>query len=58
MSAGTAAGIVIAALTLGGVLAWLGLLLWAAREDGKTQRRAERALRAAERHDVPRADDP
>jgi len=30
---------------LGSVLAYIGLLLWAAREDGRDQRRRDRRLR-------------
>ena len=36
--------IVSAALSLAGVLAYLGLLLWAAREDGREQERRDRRL--------------
>lgn len=40
---GTVVAIVIASiLTGGGVLAWLGLLLWAARRDGQDQRERDR----------------
>jgi hypothetical protein len=37
-----AIAVVLAALSGGGILVWLGLLLWAAREDGRRQREAER----------------
>ena len=36
--------IVSAVLSLAGVLAYLGLLLWAAREDGREQERRDRRL--------------
>ena len=36
--------IVSAILSLAGVLAYLGLLLWAAREDGRDQERRNRRL--------------
>ena len=36
--------IVSAVLSLAGVLAYLGLLLWAAREDGREQKRRDRRL--------------
>jgi len=41
-----AALIVAAFVSLGSVLGYIGLLLWAAREDGRDQRRRD----AAERH--------
>lgn len=36
--------IVSAILSLAGVLVYIGLLLWAAREDGRDQRRRDRRL--------------
>jgi hypothetical protein len=39
-------GVIAAVLMLAGVLVWIGLLLWAARADGRDQRKYEDALRA------------
>jgi len=41
------AGILIlsAVLALGGVVVWIALLLWAAREDGRDQERRDRLRR-------------
>jgi hypothetical protein len=36
--------IVSSVLSLAGVLVYIGLLLWAAREDGRDQRRRDRRL--------------
>ena len=36
--------VVSAVLSLMGVVVWIGLLLWAAREDGRDQRRRESDL--------------
>jgi hypothetical protein len=38
-------GVVVAVLTVGGALAWIALLLWAARADGRDQRAYDSALR-------------
>jgi hypothetical protein len=37
--------IVSAVLALGGVVVWIVLLLWAAREDGRDQERRDRVRR-------------
>ena len=37
--------IVSAVLALGGVVVWIALLLWAAREDGRAQERREQLRR-------------
>ncbi|MFN0156150.1 MAG: hypothetical protein ACKVUT_17390 [Gaiella sp.] len=42
MSAGTLVALVAAAVSLAGIALWLGLLLWAAREDGRSQREYDR----------------
>ena len=36
--------VVSAVLSLMGVVVWIGLLLWAAREDGRDQRERDRHL--------------
>ena len=41
----TAVAIVVAALSVGGALVWIALLLWAARADGRQQRNYVKALR-------------
>jgi hypothetical protein len=38
--------IVSAVLSLMGIVVWIGLLLWAAREDGRDQERRDRLPRA------------
>jgi len=38
-------GVIAAVLTVGGALAWIALLLWAARADGRDQRAYDSALR-------------
>jgi hypothetical protein len=38
-------GLIVAALTVGGALVWIALLLWAARADGDDQRAYDSALR-------------
>ena len=37
--------VVVAALAVGGAVAWIALLLWGAREDGRDQRTYDSALR-------------
>ena len=39
-------GIIGAVFAVGGALVWIGLLLWAARADGRDQERYEDALRS------------
>jgi len=39
-------GIIVAVLTVGAALAWIALLVWAARRDGDDQRAYDEALRS------------
>lgn len=50
----TAASIVVAVLVLGSALAWVGLLLWGARGDGRDQRAYDEALREYRRDEDER----
>lgn len=50
----TAASVLVAVLVLGGTLAWIGLLLWGARGDGRDQRAYDDALKRYRSNDTER----
>jgi hypothetical protein len=41
----TTAIVIASIVSLAGVLTWIGLLIWAARDDGRIQRQHEREAR-------------
>ncbi len=50
----TAASVLVAVIVVGGALAWIGLLLWGARGDGRDQRAYDEALKSYRREEDER----
>jgi hypothetical protein len=50
----TAAAVLVAIVALGGALAWIALLLWGARGDGRDQQAYDEALRRYRRDERER----